>query len=178
MDGNGHDNVFAFDTLYTNNRIQIMKTILPYMGRGQQKQFAVLIKVMELQHTMQMFEKKESQLQICSIPPEESVTPNRDPAALLLQIGRYCTEEQRQKLEQIKGMQDTMKKLKEMQELMELIKLFDEEETENNDGIPKGKREAFDFGQILESMLTPSQQELYRQFSGNFPKNETETEDI
>ena len=44
-------NVMAFDALYTNNQIQKLKVLLPYIDPAMQKNMAVYIKYMELQYT-------------------------------------------------------------------------------------------------------------------------------
>ena len=42
-----------FDTMTQTREIQMLKTVIPYMKSSQKKQFAILIKYMELQNTLQ-----------------------------------------------------------------------------------------------------------------------------
>ena len=49
--------VMAFDALYTNNQIQKLKVLLPYIDPSMQKNMAVYIKYMELKYTMELFKK-------------------------------------------------------------------------------------------------------------------------
>ena len=58
METNEHDNIIAFDTLYTNNHIQMLKIVMPYFDARVQGQLAVYIKYLEFRHTP--FIKKNS----------------------------------------------------------------------------------------------------------------------
>ena len=42
-----------FDTMTQTREIQMLKTVIPYMKSSQKKQFAILIKYMELQNADQ-----------------------------------------------------------------------------------------------------------------------------
>ena len=52
MDDNRIDKAAAFDTLFTNNRIQILKTLAYYIDPHLLKGLAVYIKLSELQYTL------------------------------------------------------------------------------------------------------------------------------
>ncbi len=53
-----------FDTM-TQTRDPDVKTVIPYM-KSSQKQFAILIKYMELQNTLHIFSQEEQVLSMCS----------------------------------------------------------------------------------------------------------------
>ena len=55
MDDNRIDKAAAFDTLFTNNRIQILKTLAYYIDPHLLKGLAVYIKFQELQYTLALF---------------------------------------------------------------------------------------------------------------------------
>lgn len=57
MDDNRIDKAAAFDTLFTNNRIQILKTLAYYIDPHLLKGLAVYIKFLELQYTLALFRK-------------------------------------------------------------------------------------------------------------------------
>ena len=57
MDDNRIDKPAAFDTLFTNNRIQILKTLAYYIDPHLLKGLAVYIKFLELQYTLALFRK-------------------------------------------------------------------------------------------------------------------------
>lgn len=48
-----------FDTMTQTREIQMLKTVIPYMKSSQKKQFAILIKYMELQNTLHIFSQEE-----------------------------------------------------------------------------------------------------------------------
>ena len=57
MDDKRIDKAAAFDTLFTNNRIQILKTLAYYIDPHLLKGLAVYIKFLELQYTLALFRK-------------------------------------------------------------------------------------------------------------------------
>ena len=57
MNCNEHEKIVAFDTLFSNNHIQILKVMLPYLDNHLQKLGAVYIKFLELQYTMDFCRK-------------------------------------------------------------------------------------------------------------------------
>ena len=52
MEEQGSKAVSTFDNIFTNNRIQMLKILLPWLAPGQQGGFAVYIKLLELQYAM------------------------------------------------------------------------------------------------------------------------------
>ena len=72
MDDNRIDKAAAFDTLFTSNRIQILKILAYYMDPRLLKGLAVYIKMSELQYTLQFVAVKSlifsaSTFYLCSI---------------------------------------------------------------------------------------------------------------
>ena len=61
-----------FDTLTQSREIQMLKTAVPYMKQSQKRQFAILIKYMELQRAMQIFTPGNASLSACEVPAEEN----------------------------------------------------------------------------------------------------------
>ena len=53
MDHNETSTFTPFDYMTQTRELQMLKTMLPYMKDTQKKQFAILIKYMELQNTVQ-----------------------------------------------------------------------------------------------------------------------------
>ena len=54
---NDNDYVLVFDHFYTNNHIQIMKTLLPYIDSAAMPMLPVMIKYLELQYTIKLVRK-------------------------------------------------------------------------------------------------------------------------
>lgn len=65
-----------FDTLTQSREIQMLKTAVPYMKQSQKRQFAILIKYMELQRAMQIFAPGNATLAACEVPAEENNSLN------------------------------------------------------------------------------------------------------
>lgn len=71
MEKNEHDKIIAFDTLYTNNHIQMMKIVMPYFDEPMRGKLAVYIKYLEFQHTLERYRSHSYELSGCSFNKEE-----------------------------------------------------------------------------------------------------------
>lgn len=128
--------VIAFDTLFTTNRIQILKVLMTYMDASAQKQIAIYIKLSELQYTMDFFNKH----------PEASISSCQD--ASDLDAGKLCDEilplcnlEERNRILQMKNMYQSFQQMQEMMEMMQMMK----------DMFPEGSSP---FGQDMSDILS------------------------
>ena len=74
-----------FDTMTQTREIQMLKTVIPYMKSSQKKQFAILIKYMELQ--------------MCSLPEEEN-----NPQSLLNSLRPFCTPKELETIDMLTNM--------------------------------------------------------------------------
>ena len=63
-----------FDNMTQTRELQMLKTAIPYMKGDQKKQFAVLIKYMELQNTIQVFNQEDKVMSMCSVSEDENST--------------------------------------------------------------------------------------------------------
>ena len=76
MDDKRIDKAAAFDTLFTSNRIQILKILAYYMDPRLLKGLAVYIKMSELQYTLTLF-RRHPETSLCIAPSsanEETAT--------------------------------------------------------------------------------------------------------
>lgn len=89
----------AFDHITQTREIQMLKTVIPYMKNSQKKQFAILIKYMELQKTIQLFSNEESALSICSLPEEENNT-----VSMLNELRQFCTPKEIETIDMLTNM--------------------------------------------------------------------------
>ena len=76
----------TFDQITQTREIQMLKTIVPYMKNEQKKQFAILIKYMELQNTAKIFAQDDQIVSMCSLPEEENNT-----IAMLSELRKFCS---------------------------------------------------------------------------------------
>lgn len=144
--------VMAFDALYTNNQIQKLKVLLPYMEPTMQKQMAIYIKYLELQHTLHML--KEHPFQICSSC--EKSKP--DFQKLCRELKPYSSESEIRQLEQMVSIFQAMEMYQEMSQTMSNMPDFDDNTS----------METF-----LMGMLSPEQKSMFEIFNSQMPDTQT-----
>lgn len=76
------------DALIQDNHLQMIKSALPYLDPSRQKDMAMLVKFMELQRTMALFQNPVNNLHMCS---EDSPEEER-PLQMLNAIREYCND--------------------------------------------------------------------------------------
>lgn len=84
----------TFDQITQTKEIQMLKTIVPYMKNEQKKQFAILIKYLELQNTARIFAKEDQFVSMCSLPEEENNT-----IAMLNELRKFCSPKETETLD-------------------------------------------------------------------------------
>lgn len=168
MSDKGQDKVYAFDTLFTNNSIQMMKILMSYLDRPMQKNMAIYIKYMELQYTMSFFRKYPS-ASISPLPKEESFNIGK----LCGEVVPYCSDADRAKVENMRNMFETFNNMKEMMEMVQMMKeLFPEGENPMNPDILSGLS-----GMPGMSGFDPSQMfEMFQAMSGTGGDSTSESE--
>lgn len=122
MEKNEHDEITAFDTLYTNNHIQMLKIIMPYFDHPIRQKLAVYIKYLEFQYTLSYFQSHPFELCGCSYEKNEKKEFSVD--QICSDIIPFCTTQEKQRIEQIAGLIRTMDMYKEMSRMMEVMKTF------------------------------------------------------
>ena len=116
--------ISAFDTLFSNNHIQMLKVLLPYMDNQFQKYLAIYIKFQELQ--------------------------------VVKRLLPLCTKEEKEQLNQILKVLQSMSQYQEMMHTMELMKDF----------MPEGDSSSpSSMTDMLMGMLTPEQKQMFDLFS-------------
>ena len=114
MEENELGSITAFDSLFTTNRIQMMKVLLPYLKPEQQGALAVCIKVMELNYTFSFFKNHPHALPL-RLPQKSDTTKVWD------EILPFCGPEERSKVENMRIMMQSMNQMKEMMETMQMM---------------------------------------------------------
>lgn len=122
MDDN--DYVLAFDHFYTNNHIQIMKSLLPFIENDSLTKLPVLIKYLELKHTISLCQDGKYPLDdgisACSKTSQSSdFSDNFE--NIYNAIHQYLTPDEEKNLSQILSALRTMKNVREMQQMMEIF---------------------------------------------------------
>lgn len=143
--------ILAFDTLFSNNHIQMLKVLLPYMDNQFQKYLAIYIKFQELQVALNFVRKRPYPLCGCMIHPDDT-----DPAQVVKRLLPLCTKEEKEQLNQILKVLQSMSQYQEMMHTMELMKDF----------MPEGDSSSpSSMTDMLMGMLTPEQKQMFDLFS-------------
>ncbi len=119
MEHSENEAVIAFDTLYTQNHIQILKVLLPYFDSEKRKNMAVMIKFMELQYTMEYVNRHPADLSSASMEHKDGQPP--DIVEIFGQIKNFCTPTERAMFEQLANMKKSMEMYQEMMDMMQLF---------------------------------------------------------
>lgn len=88
-----------FDYMTQTRELQMLKTILPYMNEAQKKQFAILIKYMELQNTIHVFSQEDKVLSMCSVDAKENTM-----LAMLNDLRQFCNSKEQETLDMLANM--------------------------------------------------------------------------
>lgn len=165
MDEKGQDKIIAFDTLFTNNHIQMLKILVSYMDPSTQKSIAVYIKFMELQYTLSFF-RMYPNAALTQLPREESF----DTTKLFDEILPFCAPEEQARMNNMKNMVQNFTNMQEMMQMMQTMKdLFPEGENpfqgnaadilSNFPGMDGMNTSGIDFSQIMNFFQNNNSQE-------------------
>ncbi len=169
MDFSETNKVSAFDALFCTNHIQMLKVLLPYADNQLQKSLAVYIKFLELQYTIDFYQKNPYPL--CGCTEQEN---NLDFGKICEELLPYCTQEERKRLEQLRGLLKGMEMYREMSKTMEMMKEFMPDMGDMFSGNPFGNNSCSDDNpqnqanimNMLMNMLSPEQKEMFTILGG------------
>ena len=116
MDDNRIDKAAAFDTLFTTNRIQILKILAYYMDPHLLKGLAVYIKLMELQYTLQLYRMHPDTI-LGTFPRSGQYITEE----LCDDLMPLCNADQKKSLQQITQMVKNMNNFQEMMEMVQMM---------------------------------------------------------
>lgn len=170
--------IAAFDTLYTQNHIQILKVLLPYFDPASQKNIAVWIKYMELQYTMSCVNR--SPAMICC-----EISEKPDIADIFEKIKNFCTPRERAVFGQICSMKKSLEMYEEMKGMMDLFEQLSPEQNPfagifSGSGSPPDRQNTSSGAQdstassssepmeLLKGLLSPEQLAMFETFSSSF----------
>ena len=88
-----------FDYMTQTRELQMLKTMLPYMKEAQKKQFAILIKYMELQNTIQVFSQEDKVMSMCSANEESN-----NLVGMLQDLRQFCSPKEQETLDMLTTM--------------------------------------------------------------------------
>ena len=130
MEERNSKTITAFDSLFTNHRIQMLKILLPWIAPGQQSGFAVYIKLLELQYTLSFLRKNTSARLFGNgkqLSSDFFQGDNGDTMELLDELLSFSGPEERAKIENMKNMMASLQKMREMMDMIQMMQeLFPE----------------------------------------------------
>lgn len=124
MEEKGAGLIAAFDSLYTTNRIQMLKVLLTRLPTASQGRFAIYIKFLELQYAISLLRQHPTTRFAAGKPLSADLFSGdtADTVELLDELLPFSGPAERMRIENMKNMLQSMAKIKEMMEMMEMMK--------------------------------------------------------
>ena len=97
MEQESKKNIATLDSLIEDRQLQMMKAAIPYMNGPSQKNMAFMIKFMELERTVSVFNSSPSSIQMCSVSEDETASPLQ----LLSALREFCTEREKETIDML-----------------------------------------------------------------------------
>ena len=91
------DNLFTeYDNLVQTRELQMMKSMLPFVGIKQQKPLALLIQSLQFRNAVRILQNDENVLSACAIPVSNE-TEKRN--AMIQTLRRFCTPKEKETID-------------------------------------------------------------------------------
>ena len=90
-----NESLSLYDNRLQNKEINILKTILPYLGSTAQKNISMMISYLQMQKTMEYFENPENTMQISAMEKKNSTSD------ILNAIKIYCNDNEKRQIDQV-----------------------------------------------------------------------------
>jgi hypothetical protein len=122
-----NDYVLAFDHFYTNNHIQILKSVMPFINAESSSMLPVLIKYLELKYTMSLVGTNDnSKRNIHASSMDSGNKPKADMTfgnieSIYNAIRRYLSPNEDKSFSQLVSALNTAKSVREMQTMLEML---------------------------------------------------------
>lgn len=124
MEDKGTGLITAFDSLFTTNKIQMLKVLFARLPSTQQGGFAIYIKFLELQYTLRFlrFQPVPRFADNKPLSADFFTGDSADTIALLDELLPFSGPAERTRIENIKNILQNIAKMKEMMEMLEMLK--------------------------------------------------------
>lgn len=132
-----NEQIYAFDSLYTTNHIQMLKILLPCLNSSLQKNLALYIKFLELRYTISFLSANPYVLSGCGFDKE-----HRGQEIPIDDLLPYLTPQEAENFRQIHKSMEMMKQFSSIQKNMEALKGI----------LPEG----MDLNSLFQSMMNGS----------------------
>ena len=166
------DTILTFDTLYTTNEIQILKLALPLLSASLRPYAALLIKGKELKYCMDQLPKTRIQNAAFELSHLDAFLENALP---------YCTPKQKELIHQLKQLKHSIDMFEKMKGMMSvfgedglgdmstLFNAFGQKDAESDKQTPQD---------MLRSVLSPEQADLFEMYKKKFEEESDGKESI
>ena len=167
-----NEQIYAFDSLYTTNHIQMLKILLPCLTPPLQKNLALYIKFLELRYTISFLHTQTYAINGCGF--DKKYGEQEIPVGDLLP---YLTPKEAENLKQFQKSMDFMKQFSNMQKNMDALKGILPEGMDletlfrgmmNSPPTSADNADSERNGDVLKNMMSDSQKELYEKFNKRF----------
>lgn len=111
-----NEQIYAFDSLYTTNHIQMLKILLPCLNPPLQRNLALYIKFLELRYTISFLSTHPYVISGCGFDKE-----HRGQEIPVEDLLPYLTPEEAESIKQMQKGMDMMKQFANMQKNMEAL---------------------------------------------------------
>lgn len=112
-----NEQIYAFDSLYTTNHIQMLKILLPCLNPPLQKTLALYIKFLELRYTISFLHTHPYVISGCGFDKK-----NREQEIPIGDLLPYLTPKEAENLKQLQKSMNIMKQFSDMQKNMDALK--------------------------------------------------------
>lgn len=85
-----------YDNLVQTRELQMMKSMLPFVGVQQQKPLAILIQSLQFRNTVKMFQNNENALSACAINTSNEAEKRN---AMIQTLRNFCTPKERETID-------------------------------------------------------------------------------
>ncbi len=148
-----------FDEWTVPKELHMLKLLLPYTPASFRQMLGILIKVMELQHTVQYFDRQKNLLH-----EQDFSSGFSSPMKMLEEISPYLPPEQVNMMETFRNMMNIMDMVQMMQSFSD-----DSGNTDPNQDNTGGTG-GFDPMQLVMGMLSPEQKDMFEMYQTMFSR--------
>lgn len=85
-----------YDEMVQTRELQMLKTMVPYIGQNQQIPFILMIQYLEFQHTYELIQRPKSTLSACSLPEGKDKK-----SSLLNDLKVFCSPEEQEMIDNL-----------------------------------------------------------------------------
>lgn len=155
MDKKTTQSVTPFDELTVPPELQILKLLLPYTPVSNQKMLGILVKFLELEHTIQFFQHFTLKLQSQTLGSSSASISD-----ILEDIAPYLPENEKETL-------NTFHDVLNMLEMMQMFQTSSESDTNSHTGSDNSAG-IFNPMDLMMGMFSPEQQEMFQTYQNMF----------